>query len=56
MGEGMTIFSQRYCVGQTPYGVFTNLWPTALCRRDRQALGGWYFTLHLGTWRLNILG
>ena len=42
--------------GQTPLGLFTNLWPSARCRADRQALEGWYLTVHVGTWRLELGG
>ncbi len=38
--------------GQTPFGVFTNLYPTPLCRIDRA--NGAYFCLHLGSFRLSI--
>jgi hypothetical protein len=51
----MTILTHKV-PGQTPLGVFTNLWPIPICRRDRQTLGGWYLDIHLGRFRLSILG
>lgn len=42
--------------GQSPLGVFTNLWPTPICRRDRQTIEGWYLDFHLGRFRLSFLG
>lgn len=48
----MRIHLQRHVIGQTPLGLFTNLWPTALNRRDRETVGGWYCDIHVGTWRL----
>lgn len=51
----MTTIFQRYCRGQSQ-GIYTNLWPTKLCRADRATLGGWYLTFQLGPWRLEFLG
>lgn len=49
----MTYIFQRYLVGQTPFGVFTNLFDAA----DRETCGGvWYLSLHIGTWRFSWYG
>lgn len=39
--------------GRTPWGVFTNLWPTAESRRDREG-GYWYCHLHTPRWVVEI--
>lgn len=50
----MTISLSSRIVGQTPLGLYTNLWPTALNRRDRQAMGCWYVVFHVGPWTLDF--
>ena len=40
--------------GRTRWGVFTNLWPTALSRGDRDTLGTWYANLHTPRYVLEI--
>jgi hypothetical protein len=42
----MRVHLNRYTNGLTPWGVFTNLWPTTLSRMDRATLGCWYFHVH----------
>ena len=42
--------------GQSPRGLYTNIWPTRLCATDRQALKGWYFDLHLFGWYFSLMG
>ncbi len=41
----MKCYFTRLQVGQTRYGVFSNLWGE-LGREDRQCLGVWYLTVH----------
>ncbi len=52
----MKFITHRHLTNQTRLGMFTNLWPTQLCRDDRATTGGWYLHLHIGTFRLEILG
>lgn len=40
----------RWLSGQTPCGVFSNYFNSA----DRWACGGWYLTIHVWRWRLEI--
>ena len=49
----MTTIFQRHLVNQSQ-GIYTNLRPSD--RLDREAMGGWYFDIQIGTWRLSILG
>lgn len=42
--------------GQTPFGLYTNLWPTRMCRVDRATVGAWYVSLHIGRYRCQALG
>lgn len=35
-----------YNVATTPWGVFTNLWPTEVSRRDRKTCGVCYLDIH----------
>lgn len=51
----MTIYLARV-PNQTPYGLFTNLYPTNLYRMDRAAVGGWYLATHAFTLRLSLYG
>lgn len=50
----MTVTLTSRIVGQSPIGLYTNLWPTTVCRRDRKAMGCWYLTVHVGAWRWEI--
>lgn len=52
----MRVYFDRHVIGQTPLGLFTNLYPTQLCKVDRECIGGWYASFHLGTWRLTLIG
>ena len=38
--------------GQTPFGVFTNLFDAA----DRAICCGWYLSVHIGAYRLSFYG
>ena len=39
---------------QTPYGIFTNMYPWD--RLDRQSIGVWYLSIHVGTVRISFYG
>ena len=43
-------FSLTRTYGRARWGIYTNLWPTKLCRLDRQYCGP-YFDLHT-PWRV----
>ena len=42
---------RKYTAGYTRWGIFTNLWPTALCRTDRRTVRAWYVHVHT-PWRI----
>lgn len=48
----MTTSIQRHLSGQTPFGVFANLFD----RVDRAAVGGWYVAFHFLSLRLTFIG
>lgn len=42
--------------GRTRFGVFTNLGPSEINRRDRACMGLWYLDLHLGCCVVEFIG
>ena len=52
----MRFYFTRYHRGQTPIGVFSNLWPSTVNRIDRQTIGVWYLAIHAWRWRWEFFG
>ena len=50
----MKIYTPTRLADQTRWGVFSNIWPTALCRADRAADGVRHFHIHT-PWRLLMI-
>lgn len=48
----MRVCVQRHLKGQTPIGVFSNMFD----RVDRDTVGGWYVDVHIGTMRVSFIG
>lgn len=46
---------RRYA-NQSPFGIYSNLWPSRRCRIDRETLGTWYAEVHAGPYRLSLWG
>jgi hypothetical protein len=42
----MKVYIRRYSPLFTRWGVFTNLWPTHVSKKDRNTDGIWYCNLH----------
>lgn len=51
----MTITLERQHGRLTRFGMFTNVWPTAINRTDRQIVG-WYVHLHAWPFVLYVWG
>lgn len=48
----MRVYFHDCIIGQTPLGVFTNIFNA----QDRRACRGWYLTVHVWHYRLALIG
>ncbi len=46
-----SVIVRKYTAGYTRWGIFTNLWPSALCKTDRRTVRAWYVHVHT-PWRI----
>ena len=49
-------YLRRRLAGESRWGLYTNLWPTAGSRVDRRTLGVWYVSGHFGMLRVGGSG
>jgi len=52
--NGWHLHTQWISYDRPYWAVWGNVWPTAVCRDDREVLGVWYLGVSLGRLRLDV--